>query len=171
MKLKTFLILMFFIAGAFGKVYVMEMTVDKEFVGITALDGKAPEEPESGLKASVRSSEGTVLGSKNFQVPSEKFLDDFSRNESIGGVIKLTNTTFGVVIPFFEEGTELVVYDNNGENLFSKDLSRFTEQEEEKKSEEEVEKFQWWWIGFAVIVVVLLFFLIWLSKSREHENL
>lgn len=168
MNKKVLLLTLCLISPAFGRVYIMEMNTNKDFVGITVNEGSAPAAPDQGLSAHVYSESGELLSSRKFQIPSEKFFDDFTRNESTGGIVKLTNSTFGVIIPYAEKGAKLTVYEESGGKLFSRDLTRFMEKEEEPEEDEEEEKtFKLWWIVSIVFVAAVLLLLIWLSKSRR----
>ncbi len=110
------LLIMMLIPIAYAdKIMVVNMLYDGN---VTMLDSRVKHgfypdrryQPESGFRAEL-SSEKEVLDSFRFKKPDEVYVDGTYNGEISGGKILLQNTTFSLVVPYYENLDNIRIYD------------------------------------------------------------
>ncbi len=122
-------------ASALDVVYTLEFAYIKgeiELLEINLVQGEAPGrqlEPKEGYSARMVSDKGDLLYSLNFSIPleiEEPHQDELNSTEP-AGPIRLDETAFNLVIPYFENAKLVNIYSPEGELKLSVDISRHTE--------------------------------------------
>ena len=80
-------------------------------------------QPE-GYGAEVVSATGEKLYSFRFKLPLDVFIDYADGLELKGGVIKLNETDFSLIVPYFEEAQEINFYNERDYKVATLDISR-----------------------------------------------
>jgi hypothetical protein len=121
-----------------GKVYLLDLHYDKGAVSLKTVslkDGYAPDKQEtlSSYRYTVFSSGGTSLYSSGFAIPLTVFSDNADpQNPSYAGGMKILNdTSYTLLIPYFDKAKSVALYDPFGAKVLEVDVSRFSGVENE----------------------------------------
>lgn len=114
--------------------------------------------PEEGYKFEIISDTGEILYDFAFKVPLEVYVDSSSETgEMEGGLIRLTETDFALVVPHFENEDEIRILDEKGDVVLTKNVAPATMLGPKKSM---------LWL-FLVLVVIVVAVLWWRRKHRE----
>lgn len=134
--------------------------------------GYAPDralQPLEGYKAEIISFDNTILYSFKFEVPLKEYLDvsDNITKQISGGLVKLTENDFALILPYYDNAKEIVFYDELSNKVTSVDVV-----EEKKKEEvEEKEPNTWIWaLEFLILLVLVILFIRHKIKEKKEEE-
>ncbi len=100
----------------------------------------------------VVSSKNAKIYSFRFDVPNRIYVDSSSKG---GDVIVLNKVDFGLLVPYFEEAKEIVIYKENEELLTI----------ENPKPER-----NYFWLGLVLILIILIIFIFWMFNRNTYKN-
>jgi len=111
-------------------VYVLNINYNKgnlSLINIHLEQGYMPdmEQPETGYRCEVISLSDEVLYSFRFVIPNTVSPPPPRPGEEPTGAIYLDNVNFTLILPYFEEGKLINIYDPKDTLLFSIDISEF----------------------------------------------
>lgn len=134
MLVAVFLVSMIFFgsyASAESKIYILDLNYDKgdlSLLNIFVKPGYAPDkatQPEVGYTADVISFKGRILYSFKFEIPLEIYAVPPLETDETGGLISLDRVNFTLLVPYFENGKTINIYDPNGAKKLSVDIQQF----------------------------------------------
>ena len=133
--------------------------------------GYAPDyklQPLEGYRAEIVSVDESILYFFKFEIPLKEYVD-VSDNESViaGGLIKLSETDFALILPYYDNAKEIVFYDEANNKAASVDVKE--EKKEEKKEEEKTNIWIWALEFFILLVLIVLFVRHKMREKREEE--
>ena len=74
---------------------------------------------QQGYRADIVSIDDNVLYSFRFKLPTEVFTDIENNGKLSGGVVRLNETDFSLIVPYFEEAKEIVFYNERDYKIAS----------------------------------------------------
>lgn len=110
-----------------SKIYTLSLSYDKGDIvltkDITVLPGYAPDrkiQPETGYKTEVLSLKDEVLYSFKFEAPNRICTDkiDPVTKKLSGGCSDADKADFAIILPYFENGKLINIYDPSGRKVF-----------------------------------------------------
>ena len=116
-----------------SKIYILDLNYNKEnlvLVNLSVKKGYAPGrkiQPETGYSCEVVSFLDEVLYSFKFEIPVVVYPPPPLSGEGPGEPIYLETVDFTLLIPFFENGKVIDIYDSSRALKLSVDVSKFTE--------------------------------------------
>lgn len=127
--------------------------------------GYAPDrtlQPLEGYRAEIISFNNDILYTFKFEIPLKEYVDigDNITNEISGGLIKLSETDFALILPYYNNAKEIVFYDEENNKAVSVDVI------EKKQEEVKKQNYLLWLIGF-IILLVLIFLLVRRRKKKK----
>jgi len=137
--LLTTLALLFFMSKSnldeYRRIYVVNLNYTERnlsLINIYVKRGYVPGrkiKPERGYLCEVLSFKGEKLYSFKFTPPTKWFYDfiDKKTGELSGGFIEFNNTRFTLIIPYFNNGKSILIYNPNGLKILEIDISKFSE--------------------------------------------
>lgn len=162
--LLTLILLASTIFAASNKVYIISFSYDDGklvFDDKTIKYGFSPDRKltTGDYKGEIISTDETSLYSFNFNIPLTRFVDisNLTTGELSGGVIKLDSTRFALVLPYFEDGQELAIYDPDDIKI----LSISVEEEKEKQG------FDYSLLIYLLLVIVLVVIISKILKRKR----
>jgi len=141
--------------------------------------GYAPDrvlQPLDGYKAEIISLDNDILYTFKFEIPLNEYVDisDNVTNQITGGLIKLTETDFALVMPYYDDAKEIVFYDETNNKAASVHImEEIGEKEEAHEGEEHEEKGRniWLWVfEFLVLLVLIILFVRHKMKEKKEEE-
>ncbi|MFH2028156.1 MAG: hypothetical protein ABIJ08_03390 [Nanoarchaeota archaeon] len=147
-----------------GKVMVVNFQYKEGFITFkerTVMLGYYPDrnyQPENGYKAEIISATGEVLYSFKFNIGTDIFVDYDDNSALSGGLIRLNETDFSLVLPYLDEAYEIRFYNERNFKVASIDIS------EERFSPKGF--FFPLWIVLILIIVVLIYMI----KNRVSRH-
>lgn len=157
-----------------SKVYVIDFSYkDGELVINDKIIkyGYAPDrklQPLEGYRAEIISLDNDILYTFKFEIPLSEYVDISNNitNEITGGLIKLSENDFALILPYYDNAKDIIFYDETNNKVASVDV------EEEKKEEVEKEKPNIWiWVLEFIILLVLIFlFVRYKMKEKKEEE-
>jgi hypothetical protein len=148
-------------ALAAKKVYVSPGTSEDAF------------EPGDGYTLKLLDSQGDLLKFRRFHVPDREFFDNYEINETAGGFRKVSETRFGVLLPYKEEGVTIQLLSPDGEAIQRIDVARFAKLAERRKAAFRKEEFPVIPVAGGLILAILAAvaaFSWWKRREREKEE-
>lgn len=135
--------------------------------------GYAPDrilQPLEGYKVEIVSFDNDVLYTFKFDVPLKEYVDisDNVTKQITGGVIKLTETDFALIMPYYDDAKEIIFYDELNNDVASVDIK-----EEKKEKEEEYEEGRniWIWVfEFFVLLILIVLYVLHKRKEKKEEE-
>jgi len=136
-KIKLIIVLIIFIfllsiaQAAENKIYVLDLEYNKgniNFIDLSVKVGYAPDrkiQPEVGYKCEVISFTDEVLYSFKFEIPLVIYTPPPLEGEEPEGPIYLEEVNFILIIPYFENGKVINIYDSNNTKKVSIDISQY----------------------------------------------
>lgn len=118
---------------ASNKIYILDLNYDKgnfNLLDISVKQGYAPDrqiQPETGYKSEIVSFTNEVLYSFKFEIPLVIHLPPPRSDEEPGAQIYLDKVDFTLLIPYFENGESINIYDPSDVLMLSVDVSKFAE--------------------------------------------
>jgi hypothetical protein len=109
------LILLFSVEALAQEVMVLDLHYDDGFITMkdkTILLGYYPDrnfQPSIGYRLEVVSFDDTNLYSFRFKLPLDEFLD-YNTDKLQGGVIRVNETDFSLIVPYFDDAKEINFY-------------------------------------------------------------
>lgn len=114
-----------------NEIYVLDLNYDKgniNLIDVSVKQGYAPDrriQPEDGYRCDVVSFSNTVLYSFKFEIPRILMTPPPLPGEEPRGPIYLDNVNFTLLIPYFENGKSINIYDPSNFLVLSVDVSQF----------------------------------------------
>lgn len=154
-----------------GEVYVIKFKNTDEGIvnkGVTVVEGGGKKTGWGNYSLEVLSDDKKTLETKRFYVPNIGLTDYLNGS---GGVIKLSNNSFGVIVPYKGEGTKIKVYEKDVwvETI---DISQFSEAETQNiKPGEETQQESFLWISIIIGLLVAIISIFFLLKKQYPQKL
>lgn len=128
--------------------------------------GYAPDrtlQPLEGYKAEIISLDNDILYSFKFEIPLKEYTDISSNitNQLSGGLIKLSENDFALILPYYDNAKEIVFYDGENNKVASVDIK------EERKEEEKPNI--WIWVLEFIILLILVVLFVRHKKKEKKE--
>lgn len=116
-------------------------------------------QPEKGYRLEIISETGEKLYEFRFEVPIKIFTDvENEQGELEGGIIFLDETTFALIIPYFEDEKEINIYNEKNE-LVAKQIMVKEPVLSPKQG-----------ISWLIILMVLIFVVVFLWRRKHKDN-
>ncbi len=130
--------------------------------------GYAPDrklQPLEGYKAEIISLGHDVLYSFKFEIPLKEYVDvsDNVTQQISGGLIKLSENDFALILPYYDNAKEIVFYDEDNEEIASVHV-------EEEEKEEEQHNYWIWVLEFLILLVLVILFVRHKMKEKREEE-
>lgn len=115
-----------------NKIYVLKLGYDRGEVSLKSIYisvGNATSrimQPEVSYRAKVVSLANQILYDFKFDIPLTIYYDVFKPTGISGGSIKLNETNFTLILPYFKNATKINIYDKNDTQLLSVDVLRYS---------------------------------------------
>lgn len=158
-----------------SKVYIIDLSYkDGELIINDKIVkyGYAPDrklQPLEGYRAEIASLAGDILYTFKFKIPLDEYVDisDNITQEISGGLIKLSENDFALVLPYYDTAKEVVFYDEENNEVVSVDI-----EEEKEELEKEKEEYNYWiWIlEFLILLVLVVLFIRHKIKEKKEEE-
>jgi len=158
------------------KVYIVDLSYKEGSLIINDIIikyGHAPDrrlQPLKGYRAEVVSVYDDVLYTFNFEIPLKEYVDisDNITKQITGGIIRLTETDFALLLPYYDDAKEIIFYDELNNNVASVDIR---EKGKEIKEEREEKGRNWLWVfEFLVLLVLIILFVRHKMKEKKEEE-
>jgi hypothetical protein len=81
------------------------------------------DQPLDGYKLDLVSINNDILYSFRFDVPLTIYTDVIINNKISGNIIKLNNTDFALIMPYFDNLKEINIYDKNNKRVTTKEFT------------------------------------------------
>ncbi len=112
-------------------IYNLDLNSNKENITLNKLETKIIEiykETNGNYKAKVISFNNKTLKVLDFDIPSQIFKESFDENATpIGSeILPINNTNFNLQLPYYENGKEIIIYNNKNQEKLKIDISMFS---------------------------------------------
>ncbi len=131
-----------------------------------------------------------LIESDFFEIPNKILYDEVDENGSIvsGGEIELEQVNFTLYAPYYENTSEIIIYDENVSEKLKIDVSMYStiqkdtsieedENESEgegitRENEEKSKKLEdYWWVLLIMLIILVLVFINSLRKKKPNQNI
>jgi len=131
----------------------------------------------------------TILETSNFFVPNSIAYDNTDESGKLisGGIIELNETSFNIIIPYYEDAKEIIIYNTDKQELTKNSLTHFTKnpetidypkdsQETDEETDEQTQDSQeqqpesdtgWKILLWALIILTILFVVLILRVRKK----
>ncbi|MCK4521354.1 MAG: hypothetical protein KAU20_02185 [Nanoarchaeota archaeon] len=152
------------------QVYIVNFNYDNGLIMIKdkiVKQGYYPDrklQPEEGYKCSIMDHNKNELYSFIFDLPIKIYTDGFDNltDKVTGGVIRLNQTDFAFIIPYFEEAGMIKCYNTGGYEIVSEEMNRVMMGPEKK----DVILFLYLFLAIVGLMIV-----IYISRKRRLSQL
>ncbi len=118
-------------------------------------------QPEEGYRLELMSPEDKVVYSIKFEVPLKAYTDEVNSYMLSGGLLILNQTDFALVLPYYENAKNIVIYNQNNEKILSINLT------EEKPS---MRKQSFIWVLLILIITIFIMLLLYRHKKKKYTK-
>jgi hypothetical protein len=115
-----------------NKIYIVELNYNRgtiTLIDVFIKDGYLPDivvQPETGYECRLISFTNETLYGFKFEIPTEVSPPPPLENESYEAAVSLENVNFTLILPYFENGNVINIYDPDGIKVFSVDVSGYS---------------------------------------------
>ncbi|MBW2980331.1 hypothetical protein KY360_02865 [Candidatus Woesearchaeota archaeon] len=122
------MLLLFAQAACAEKILILNLNYDNGKVSIIdeiETYGYYPDrkiQPDAGYKAEIISVDDDVIYSFRFEVPLEHYTDIHMDGKTQGGLVRVDNTDFALILPSLPDAKQINIYNEKEENVLTADL-------------------------------------------------
>jgi len=116
-------------------------------------------QPPDGLKVELLSLNNELLYSFKFSVPLDLYVDSGFGGSLSGGLIKLSKTDFALIIPYYDNAKNIVIYEDD------KEIASFVVSKEALAPK----KSTIWYIAVALLTTIFIIW-IWYKKRNQQQH-